>query len=54
MPFADLIEAADLLLSENGVFAVIILSKRKLFGSAKEHELYPIKITRVKGTYNRG
>jgi tRNA1(Val) A37 N6-methylase TrmN6 len=28
--FADLIEAADLLLSENGIFAVIILSKRKM------------------------
>jgi tRNA1Val (adenine37-N6)-methyltransferase len=52
MPFADLIEAADLLLSENGVFAVIIPFKEEdaFLALAKEHELYPIKITRVKGT----
>jgi tRNA1Val (adenine37-N6)-methyltransferase len=51
MPFADLIEAADLLLSENGVFAVIILSKRKmLFWLLPKNMSHPIKITRVKGT----
>ncbi|WP_281322864.1 tRNA1(Val) (adenine(37)-N6)-methyltransferase [Flavobacterium aestivum] len=52
MPFEDLIEAADLLLSENGVFAVIIPFKEEenFIALAKEYELYPIKITRVKGT----
>lgn len=52
MPFEDLIEAADLLLSENGVFAVIIPFKEeeKFLNIAREYELYPIKITRVKGT----
>jgi tRNA1Val (adenine37-N6)-methyltransferase len=52
MPFEDLIEAADLLLSENGIFAVIIPFKeeQKFLALAKEMALYPIKITRVKGT----
>jgi tRNA1Val (adenine37-N6)-methyltransferase len=52
MPFEDLVEAADLLLSENGVFAVIIPFKEEdnFITLAKEYELYPIKITRVKGT----
>lgn len=52
MPFEDLMEAADLLLSENGVFAVIIPFKEeeKFLNIAREYELYPIKITRVKGT----
>jgi len=52
MPFEDLIEAADLLLSENGIFAVIIPFKEEdnFVTLAKEMELYPIKITRVKGT----
>ncbi|MCK8140687.1 methyltransferase [Flavobacterium sp. I-SCBP12n] len=52
MPFEDLIEAADLLLSENGVFSVIIPFKeeRSFLALAKEYELYPFKITRVKGT----
>ncbi len=52
MPFEDLIEAADLLLSENGIFAVIIPFKEeeKFVALAKEYELYPIKMTRVKGT----
>jgi tRNA1Val (adenine37-N6)-methyltransferase len=52
MPFEDLVEAADLLLSENGVFAVIIPFKEEdnFIALAKESELYPIKITRVKGT----
>ncbi|WP_426062712.1 tRNA1(Val) (adenine(37)-N6)-methyltransferase [Flavobacterium sp. DSP2-3-1] len=52
MPFEDLIEAADLLLSENGIFAVIIPFKEEenFLALAKEHELYPLKITRVKGT----
>ncbi|UFH36472.1 tRNA1(Val) (adenine(37)-N6)-methyltransferase [Flavobacterium acetivorans] len=51
MPFEDLIEAADLLLSENGIFSVIIPFKEedKFLTLAKEYELYPLKITRVKG-----
>jgi tRNA1Val (adenine37-N6)-methyltransferase len=51
MPFEDLIEAAALLLSENGIFSVIIPFKEeeKFLALAKEYELYPIKITRVKG-----
>ena len=52
MPFEDLIEAADLLLSENGIFAVIIPFKEEenFIALAEECELYPLKITRVKGT----
>jgi tRNA1Val (adenine37-N6)-methyltransferase len=52
MPFEELIEAADLLLSENGIFAVILPFKeeQKFISLAKEFELYPTKITHVKGT----
>jgi tRNA1Val (adenine37-N6)-methyltransferase len=52
MPFEMLIEAADLLLSENGIFSVIIPFKEEesFLALAKEFELYPMKITRVKGT----
>lgn len=52
MPFEDLIEAAALLLSENGIFSAIIPFKEEdnFLALAKEYELYPIKITRVKGT----
>jgi tRNA1Val (adenine37-N6)-methyltransferase len=52
MPFELLIEAADLLLSENGIFSVIIPFKEEehFLTLAKEYELFPIKITRVKGT----
>ncbi len=52
MPFEELVEAADLLLSENGIFALIIPFKEeeKFIALAKESELYPLKITRVKGT----
>jgi tRNA1Val (adenine37-N6)-methyltransferase len=52
MPFEELIEAADLLLSENGIFAVIISFKEEqnFLALAKEQELFPLKITRVKGT----
>ena len=52
MPFEDLIEAARLLLSENGIFAIIIPFKEeeKIIELCAEVELYPIKITRVKGT----
>ena len=52
MPFEDLIEAAALLLSENGVFSVIIPFKEEesFLALAVAYELYPLKITRVKGT----
>ena len=52
MPFEELIEAADLMLSENGIFAVIIPFKeeKNFIALAKEAELYPVKITHVKGT----
>jgi tRNA1Val (adenine37-N6)-methyltransferase len=52
LPFGDLIEAADLLLSENGILSVIIPFKEEetFLALAKEYELYPVKITRVKGT----
>ena len=51
MPFEMLIEAADLLLSENGIFSVIIPFKEEesFLALAKEYELFPMKITRVKG-----
>ena len=52
MPFEDLVEAAHLLLSENGIFAVIIPFKEeeKFIALAKDFQLHPFKITRVKGT----
>jgi len=52
MPFEDLIEAADLLLSENGIFAVIIPFKEeeRFIDLCAEVELFPIKATRVKGS----
>ena len=54
MPFEDLVEAADLLLSENGILAVIIPYKEesRFIALAKDFELFPIKITRIKGTPN--
>jgi len=52
LPFEDLIEAADLLLSEDGIFAVIIpfASEEKFIKLAHDFELHPVKITRVQGT----
>ncbi len=52
MPFEELVEAADLLLSENGIFAVILPFKeeKNFIALAKEAELYATKITHVKGT----
>jgi tRNA1Val (adenine37-N6)-methyltransferase len=52
LPFEDLIEAAALLLSENGIFSVIIPFKEEetFLALAAAYELYPFKITRVKGT----
>jgi tRNA1Val (adenine37-N6)-methyltransferase len=52
MPFEDLVEAAHLLLSENGIFAIIIPYKEeeRFIDLCSEVELYPVKVTRVKGT----
>lgn len=53
MPFEELIEAADLLLSENGIFAVIIPYKEEesFIDLCTEVELFPVKVTRVKGSH---
>ena len=52
MPFEELIEAADLLLSENGIFTVIIPFKEeeRFIDLCAEVELFPVKATRVKGS----
>lgn len=52
LPFEDLVEAASMLLSDEGVFAVIIPYKEeeKFMALAKEEGLHPFKLTRVKGT----
>jgi tRNA1Val (adenine37-N6)-methyltransferase len=52
LPFEDLVEAAALLLSDNGIFSVIIPFKEEenFIALAKEFDLFPFKITRVKGT----
>lgn len=54
MPFEELVEAANLLISENGIFAVIIPFKEEsnFIKLCSDYELYPIKISRVKGTPN--
>ena len=52
LPFEELIEAAALLLSDNGIFSVIIPYKEeeRFVAMCKELDLFPLKITRVKGT----
>ena len=52
LPFEELIEAAALLLSDNGIFSVIIPYKEeeRFVVMCKELDLFPLKITRVKGT----
>lgn len=52
LPFEDLVEAAALLLSDNGIFSVIIPFKEEdnFVALAKDLDLFPFKITRVKGT----
>ena len=54
MPFEELVEAADLLLSENGIFSVIIPfnEEDRFIELCAEVELFPIKVTRVKGSPN--
>jgi len=53
LPFEDLIETTDLLLSENGIFAVIIPYKEeeRFIDLCAEVELFPVKVTRVKGSH---
>jgi len=52
LPFQDLLEASGIILSENGVLAVIIPFKEEANFAilAKEEGLFPFKITHVKGT----
>ena len=52
LPFEELIEAAALLLSDNGIFSVIIPYKEeeRFVSLCKELDLFPLKMTRVKGT----
>lgn len=52
LPFEDLIQASEILLSEIGILAVVIPFKEeeKFIALAKEEQLYPFKITRIKGT----
>lgn len=52
LPFEDLVEASAVLLSETGILCVIIPFKeeQKFIGLAAVEGLFPIKITRVKGT----
>lgn len=51
LQFEELVEAADLLLSENGIFAVIIPFKEEtnFIHLCDQVELFLIKVTRVKG-----
>lgn len=53
LPFEELVEAADLLLSENGIFAVIIPYKEeeRFIDLCAQVELFPVKVTRVKGSH---
>lgn len=53
LPFEELVDAADLLLSEDGIFAVIIPFKEeeRFIDLCAEVELFPIKITRVNGSF---
>lgn len=52
LPFEQLLQCADALLTENGVFSVIIPFKEQshFISIAENFELYPFKITLVKGT----
>lgn len=53
LPFEELVDAASLLLSENGIFAVIIPYKEeeRFINLCAEAELFPVKVTRVKGSH---
>ena len=51
MPFAELVAATDLLLSDEGLFSVIIPFKEEktFIALCAQYNLFPYKITRVKG-----
>ncbi|MBU3680425.1 MAG: methyltransferase [Flavobacterium sp.] len=51
LPFEELVEAADLLLSDEGILAVIIPFKEeeRFIALCAQNQLFPYKITRVKG-----
>jgi tRNA1Val (adenine37-N6)-methyltransferase len=51
LPFDELVHAANLLLSDQGLFSVIIPHKEEteFIDLCAQHELFPHKITRVKG-----
>lgn len=53
LPFDLLIEAVEYFLSEKGIFSVIIPAKEEdhLIYLAAEFDLFPLKVTRVRGTY---
>jgi len=52
LPFEDLAEAGGFLLSQNGIFAVILPYKEeeRFIALVRDFDLFPVKITRVKGT----
>ncbi|MES2812033.1 MAG: methyltransferase [Bacteroidota bacterium] len=52
LPFEELVEAADFFLSDNGIFSLIVPFKEeeKIMSLCQERGLFPLKITRVKGT----
>ena len=52
LPFEHLLQGSSLLLSEEGIFCVIIpfQEEEKFISIANHFELFPSKITRVKGT----
>ena len=52
LPFEELVEAADLLLSEKGIFSVIIPFKEQenFVTLCNNFDLFPFRITNVKGT----
>ncbi|WP_136667731.1 tRNA1(Val) (adenine(37)-N6)-methyltransferase [Flavobacterium sp. H122] len=54
LPFEELVEAADFFLSDNGIFSLIVPFKEeeKIINLCQERGLFPLKITRVKGTPN--
>ena len=52
LPFEELVEAADYFLSDHGIFALIVPFKEeeKIISLCQDRSLFPLKITRVKGT----
>lgn len=51
LPFEELVEAADFFLSDHGIFSIIVpfSEEEKIIALCQERELFPLKITRVKG-----